>query len=814
MTDIRKQVNQRPFVPSSTHDYGKLANATTATNTSRVQPTSVADSLPSLDDIAKKRKAAEAGDEKAKEEVAQVEGKARDVVSGEINEALYEILDGDKGFLPNSLSAHYTPTYHFKLFMTIEQELVTSAKTQSEMVKALDAMPKVVIAESGVTAGFNITSVDIEQSTGPGFRTRSAMMSGMDITIVEPLGTSLVEQIITAGAELGVQNFAKFWYFLELSFLGYDENGGIVNDPLADMELSNGGRWIYQIAFTDMKMHVDESGATYNIRALPYSSAGFDDDGCGRVPDNMQVSGKTIKEFCDSLAAKLTRAWGQRYAGEIYTFKIVNMPVLDDKNQKVDIGSMAINQTDKDPIRNIQFQEEGGGGANLPPVAQIPRGSAIADVLTFLYAHVEGAQKIMLDTTSPENLDDGEDDAVNWNGKKYRVAMVPYIEPDVKVVGFDPVTGNYMKEITYVIWGYRTYGSNLSPSQFEMVKKNPNLAVDIVNDLMSKKYLQKRYHYLYTGQNTEVSRFDIDFNFAFSALLPALTGWRQNIDSVSVHEKLNPATRDAGGSQTTQKNEAAMSPDKLFEKLSKINTELDSAEDDLTQAKDREDTDKIKEAQDRINNLRQQQQTLQGPAAQLRSEARILSQANQDRIKREGVKNLYAEDAAPVPVALPISYSQGANEAQTAAGVGFFNQWHRGSSLTGALLNQVYSPIPSTMASITLDIKGDPYWLGMAGLERRNVVQNPATQPSRPDNRPSFVDGDNTFAIIFRFPKTLTADGEPVFRTDDMFNGVYRCANVKSSFKEGQFTQTLTGIKLELITLARPKSNGNTGINN
>jgi hypothetical protein len=806
--DSGKDVNLRPFVPgSNTTSTSHTWAAVTPPSVTRVDGKVLTDQQ--LADLTK-RAETDAG---ASEKLAKVNGAVSNFAAGVRNEAIATLLDDDSNFIPNSLSALYNPTYHFRLFMTTEHELVQGAQTQNNLTETLDRIPQITIAESGVTAGFNITDVEIEQATGPGWRTRGSMMSGMTMTIVEPLGTSLVEQIMIAGQSLGISNFAKFWYYVELSFLGYDENGAIVSDPLNDMALSNGGRWIYQIAINDLKMHADEGGATYILSMVPYPQTGFADDGAGYVPDNISVTGRTVQGFLDSFATELTRAWSQRYAGEIYKIKIVAKAVQNDNGGLTDIGGLVLTQTEHDSVRGLSFNapKEGddntlpgetlGGTTSTTPQAQIARGTSISDVMTFLYAHCEGVQQIMLDTSAPEKLEDGDDDeSVNWRGKKYRVAMIPYIEPEVKVTGYDPITGNYIKEITYNIWGYRTFGANMSSSQYRLVRDNPDIGAQMVTALRDAGYLKKRYDYLFTGLNTEVTKFDLDFNFAFSAVLPALSGWRQNSDSVSVHEKVNPATRDAGSSLTTQRNETSVSPEKIKEQMDAVASDLQAAKDDLNKESDEQ---KKADIQARINNLRTKQVALVEPAKRIRAESDRLSRLQREQIENEPRLNRYAEDAVPVPIPFQISYTQGANE--TAQGSGFFQQWHRGASLTGALLNQVYSPLPGTLASITLDIRGDPYWLGHATLERRAMISNPALS-TKPDQRPNFSEGDNTFALMFRFPKTIGDDGQMVFRSDDLFNGVYRVTGVKNTFSGGTFSQTLTAVKLELITLAQPKS--------
>ncbi len=150
------------------------------------------------------------------------------------------------------------------------------------------------------------------------------------MTITEPLGASMTEAILNASMALGIQNFAKVWYYMELTFHGYNEDGSINETPLDGMNLANGGRWVYIIDITNMEVHMDEGGATYRLSCVPYTMHAFDDDQVGRLPDMLNVTGGTIKEFCDDFASKLTKSWSDRYVGEIYKIKINIKPVQDD----------------------------------------------------------------------------------------------------------------------------------------------------------------------------------------------------------------------------------------------------------------------------------------------------------------------------------------------------------------------------------------------------------------------------------------------------------------------------------------------------
>jgi hypothetical protein len=742
------------------------------------------------------------------------------------NQALTQVLESTDYQLPNPLSALRNPAYRFRLFMTTEHDLLESGSvnTVADLHAVLDKLPQVTIAQSGVTAGFNIRDVEFEQVCAPGFRNRNAaLMGNLKISIIEPLGSSFNEAIVSAGISLGIQNFQKVWYYLELNFIGYNEDGSINQSPLSGLNLDNGGRWIYQLTINNMNVKMDETGSTYGLECTPYSMLAFDDETAGRVPDKINVSGKTIREFCNNFADALTKSYTKRYLGEIYKFKINILPITDDAQNR-DPGTFTITPAAIDPQQTNDLDEERAEVST----GNIARGLTISDVITSLYAHTEQAQQMMLDTNIASALEDTSSsaggDTATYNNKLYRVPILPYIEPDIKITGYDPITGNYTKEITYNVNSFRNYATNLSYNQNDNIKKDPRVVVTIANELKDRGYLKKHYDYRFTGLNTEVIKCDVDFNFAFQAKLPRLTGWAATVDAQSVHKTYNPAANANDGAQssaaanlneTSNANPGQLTSQQATAATDKLAGDFATAASNLSSAQDSDDAiqnkndpatnkpytnDQKKASAAALANAQAAETALQPKITAARVTAAQNAAARRTAIESSGVTNIFAEDAVFGDNGYQMTYIQAHSEALQAAGSVIPGQWHRGASLVGAMLNQLFEPSSEALLNISLQIRGDPYWLGMSNLERR-ARMNGAPKPSKDTYLPSFVEGDSTLALIFRFPAGIDPKtGNVLIRKDDIFNGLYRVRSVKHHFAGGEFTQTVEAHRLELIT--------------
>ncbi len=730
---------------------------------------------------------------------------------------LREIMDGDD-FLPNELSKLHLPTYKFKLFMTDERDLFTGARAGSlqNLYAKLDSMPQAILAETGATAGFNISTVTMEEMVSPGFQNRNTGLTTMKITINEPNGSSFIETVAHSAAKLAIANYQNFWYFLELSFHGYTDEGEVVENAMANANLPSGGRWIYQINITNVEVKMNEMGATYDLTCRPMTLNAFEDTMAGAVPDNMSVYGSTVGEFMTNFGLELTKKYDERYGGKIFNFAFKNRP-LAGSNSSIDPNAFRLQQTENDPVNTLSLSQAASGSGVM---AQIPMGTRISDVIDFVWANCEDAQKVMLDTSAPDRIQDGTNASPNFNGKPYRESVVPRVEADVIVTGYDPITNCYMQDITYNVYGYYTYAPNLCPAQARLAASNQNVGGLIASKLKEKGYLRKKYDYRYTGQNTEVIRFDLDFNFAFSSVLPRLTGWRADTASVTDAERRAQNPGEVTGTEraeiTAEGQNASGRPNETIQSdpdatAENLNTNLGTLNDLETEYRDRIEAEKNGANRPEViadleKGLADVRATRYGMRDELAAERAAYAERRRGEVEAAQQRgSFYSEDEndAEQPPQYKIRYRQAGDErASQAGGMVVAGHWHRGGSLTGALLNQLYEPNVTSLVKIDLEIRGDPYWLGLSNLERRAVLNDVVTPAEMHTNLPNFSGGDNTFALTLRFPQTVQAEtGELIFRTDDVFNGLYRCNRINHTFADGSYTQKLTATKLELAML-------------
>ena len=224
-------------------------------------------------------------------------------------------------YLPNVLGDFNNPTYHIRLFQTPDRDVIRgffNDKTPAsvkEYYDGLDKFEQVTIAETSTT-GYNITGLQVESLVGPNFQSVALNTTSLVMNIVEANGVSFLDSLKKSALELRVRDVRKCWYYVEVTFKGYRDDLPCTN-VLEKEEYPNGGRWIWQVAITDIETKLGVGGGEYKLSMIPYTESALDSETLC-VPDMMIAEGTTIKEFFDDLASQMNVSWNLRSAADNY----------------------------------------------------------------------------------------------------------------------------------------------------------------------------------------------------------------------------------------------------------------------------------------------------------------------------------------------------------------------------------------------------------------------------------------------------------------------------------------------------------------
>ena len=395
---------------------------------------------------------------------------------------------------------------------------------------------------------------------------------------------TLLDRLIATSAGLGGPNYTQQPYLLQIDFFGIDDNGILT-------QLTNQRKRI-PINIIDFKIKVGKSGAEYDVSCVPYNHTAMTTYNISS-PGSFEVTASTVKEFFDtaadsssaaSLADKnrletnLTNAQSALESANTSTLR--SKPVLVENaaknvaaaeqalktanyniksfadawnkwHQDVKISGIAkVNNEiafNIDPeIANSKIVDADGkttspgqtpmtNDAGKKAEAKVQTGAAkssnnyqtskkafhvaqgdnIVKIIEDVVRQSEYVRSQLINDTETKKLDLPKNKDFNW----FKVI------PQVELKSFDANRNEYARKTTYHVKKYTAKNT-----------KHPQVASS------GPPKPVKEYNYIYTGLNTDIIDFDIEFNAAYYVSVTLDKNAVQNTSGMPVAD----ATADKG----------------------------------------------------------------------------------------------------------------------------------------------------------------------------------------------------------------------------------------------------------------------------
>ena len=666
----------------------------------------------------------------------------------------------------NPLNIYANYTYHIRFSLLNE----TNANQQDGTYQTMTNTPKSIIAESGVTAGFNITDFEFKNTCAPGHKNLNTTSTTWTMTIAEPYGMSLIDKMLSAGVDLPVINWSRAPYFIEVWFNGYNEDGTIMPATLYYTQ--------YRVIMIDMDVKVTEGGSVYSLNGVFDGDIGHSNE-ISIPPAKFTVTATTVGDFFDQFTTALNSE-ASNVNSENKTITTYKFNVKDDLRK----WPFKISQVDQTMQRSASMTITPEHGVTT---FSNGKGASMENIINAIVG------------TCPQ-VSDWITGATNNGGASLLtngIAKWLLIHSKVVITGFDNVTNDYIREVTYSVV---PYSSIIGATDKNTINQLLTVSVqqNKLNYLISQNALIKEYDYVYTGLNTEVVRFDISIDNAWQIALPqwsALNTYYNFAQSKSYANssgdlsalgqfKNNPSDRGLPS--------AVAQPD--------ANTSITATGDPQA-------------------NLANQSQALASIYANMKGRG---IKPVQQSINPKQLTSGYIEDistnfnnSGPFPIVVrqknkpTAQLADVGGDTNKAMGNGGNNDVIPPSrAFVGSFLDTLFGNSPSFM-NIELEIRGDPYWLGTGNVIENNTaaafgVQNNTTS----DIRANYLATSNMFILSFRTGENYNQDtGLMQFDTTSKFyNGAYGVTEVTNTFRQGSFTQTLSAYKDALAQLVTGSS--------
>lgn len=661
--------------------------------------------------------------------------------------------------MPNPMGDLYQPTYYFKLYVLND-------------LNPQEGVNEVIIAETGNTA-LNINDVRIEGIVGPNMRTRNSMATNITIKMTEPFGMNLPDRMVAAARKLKIKNYLKAAFMLKLELKGYDSTGRYV---------SIGEGWRWRIMIIDIKSNISETGAEHTLSAIPFPEIALQDQN-GILPINVAVEGSTVGEILNGVVDRLNAHMEEIHGFDFVTYKIIDVPYPDSSGVPSSIARPFDHKVDSD---QPEQENERGLSNNGLTKAQFSQGSDIPSVIDNVFSASKTAVELAtLERSITPNY-------ANDQITRQPSSILHRVDTYVNLKKFDPIYGDYQKDIIFVV---RPYESMRIQSALTSAKsmENENDADAKIQHAIKRLFLCKQYDYIFTGKNTEIERFDIEVNFrwAVSAPLVYQDGIGANYDSTTSPRYISSEADDQeltvqSVNRDLQNNNEAQQTQTAFLE-SGTGTEEENAN-----------------AQATLAALRNQQRRLE----ETRSILGEIRRKNLEEFEEGDEEVILAEELdTELSVAHPVTIIRSAENPTIQSGVGMPNRRDGTKSVYGTLLNQLYGTFDGNLQTITLEVRGDPYWLGPDPTPAGNFnILEPEAVASRygasTQEKPNLMNGEHMFAFNFGLPQGYDEGTGPVaLSNDETYSGLYAVSKIEHVFTGGKFTQKLDAYRIPGLAL-------------
>tara|TARA_B100001057_G_scaffold482827_1_gene558788 strand:- start:7333 stop:10035 length:2703 start_codon:yes stop_codon:yes gene_type:complete len=456
---------------------------------------------------------------------------------------------------PNVLHSYSSYTYHLEMFALTTEDYNSFVNDPEFTIEG--KQDRLLIKSGGgdydnrnrhFHLDYFIDNLQISSVISPGGDNIGSTNTQLSFEIREPYGMTLLNAFVLAAGELGSYNYIDQPYMLKISFKGYDSKNKLIEESTKGLST----RYI-PIRFTNFTFGVGVEGTTYNIEAVPYHSIGISSHK-STIPANIQLEATTVGEFLvkelttvSNKTVQVKREVDPRFrsasgianegggalqttsrqeeitenvqgglagylnnlerdhvkqklktVADVYAFEL---PEIIGKSQIMlnELVDIAKAKNEKDPEKIAK------GQLNIPDSFEFDKEKqsfairAGTPIIKVIHSVLRTCS-YMLDQVQKFDLKRDEKEAQGYEENRKKPINFYRIVPRVELLSdqFDTIRNCWAKKITFVI------------QQYDMTGKDyENLGQAQIQDYV------KSYRYLYTGENTDILNFDIQFNAAY-----------------------------------------------------------------------------------------------------------------------------------------------------------------------------------------------------------------------------------------------------------------------------------------------------------
>lgn len=405
------------------------------------------------------------------------------------------------GVTPNWYSTVDSPTYKLTLYV-VHPNTFNNPTMLADDQAVINRGDAVIISQSGVTR-YAIDNLVMMSSIIPTASSSFASTGIFQFNIYEPLGFSLLDRISALGPSFGFLTMAEAKYVLKIEFLGLDATSALTKPY--------NGSYFYPFKINNISATSGAEGTTYDVVAANITQTAMLE---AQVEMDVGVEGvNTVNDFLSNLEFKLNEYERDLREGDrasLQNIKEYRVRLGNNvKSSSLMDGDVSVNNFDLGQSSFSTVGSSGGTGAGTS------MGSNDVDLElrdTTITANSNIAEFIRdrlkknvpsFNTHVKTNLEE--------NGIHPVIIVTPKIEYSPEL---DDSTLTSKSIITFEVDIYTTFSTVKMDSLSQLDDLgNATRQQEIFRRI--NPYIVKKYDYLYTGENTEVLNFDLQFQQLF-----------------------------------------------------------------------------------------------------------------------------------------------------------------------------------------------------------------------------------------------------------------------------------------------------------
>lgn len=377
-----------------------------------------------------------------------------------------------------------------------------------------------------------IDDVEIESLMAFSPASNTSMPTKIKFDVIEPYSINgFIEALHVSAIAAGYTNYLTASFVLKVEFKGYPDN----IDFSQPVTIPNTTRY-FPIGITAIDVDISEQGTRYKVSAVPFNERSFGNQNV--IKKSIKMQGNTVKEILTNLIDVVNKQNIKSYldskpngnVNQVDTYDIKfpswsdSTGLLDSQDNKISSAILVellkdnalysmvdpANSTKPDAYKSSNNKQPSPQTTAKAPesikynptttTVQFSENMNIHDIIIAVIRDSEYTRNIIKD--------------IKTHTDPYGMVDYFMVRLEVSNTGVNnEETKKPVQKLTYVVTPYKIHFSKI-----------PNLSDNLIKEEELKKLSVREYNYIYTGQNTDVLSFRLNFNSLFFEAVPVSMG--------------------------------------------------------------------------------------------------------------------------------------------------------------------------------------------------------------------------------------------------------------------------------------------------